>query len=55
MRVHVQECVQECVHVRVCACVCHLIVGVLDDPVQRWHQGLLQVQAACVAGDAGFW
>lgn len=29
-----------------CACVCvssvfHLIVGVLDDSVERWHQGLL--------------
>lgn len=33
----------------------HLIVGVLDDSVERWHQGLLQMKAAGVAGDVGFW
>ena len=33
----------------------YLIAGVLDDSVERWHQGLLQMEAACIAGDVGFW
>lgn len=35
--------------------VLHLIVGVLDDAVEGGHQGLLQVEAAGVAGDLGVW
>lgn len=33
----------------------HLIVGVLDDSVEGGNQGLLQVEAAGVAGDLGVW
>lgn len=36
-------------------CVCHLVVGILDDFVEGRYQGLLQMEAACVAGDVGFW
>lgn len=35
--------------------VLHLIVGVLDDSVEGGHQGLLQVEAAGVAGDLCVW
>lgn len=35
--------------------VLHLIVGVLDDSVESRHQGLLQVEAAGVAGDLSVW
>lgn len=35
--------------------VLHLIVGVLDDSVEGRHQGLLQMEAAGVAGDLSVW
>lgn len=38
-----------------CLCYVHLVVGVLDDSVQSRYQRLLQMQAAGIAGDAGFW
>lgn len=42
-------------HRNSCKLVPHLIVGVLDDSVEGGHQGLLQVEAAGVAGDFGVW
>ena len=33
----------------------HLTAAVLDDSVESWHQRLLQVKAACIGGDVGFW
>lgn len=42
-------------HGNSCKLVPHLIVGVLDDSVEGGHQGLLQVEAAGVAGDFGVW
>lgn len=33
----------------------HLVVGVLDDSVEGWHQGLLLMKAASIGRDVGLW
>lgn len=43
-------------HISLCvSSVRHLVVGVLDDSVESRDQRLLQMEAAGVAGDVGFW